>query len=219
MNERNGVLVYGLNYISPVLAMPAGIPWRGSFIVTNAGEYPGSGRGSGEYPGSILYVPQEHAGSVRMVDILRQSGTGNEDEVALPIVPEREFSAGQRYFLGLRNDEDERSHLRVYSLDIEKAVLDIRVQILVQAQHSWIIGHDQITRLGLKQRTSLWPYTVPLPVRPWATEILLDPLMEGTGFAGPYVILVSPVTVDARIWAFVSETHNHTQRIQLIYAQ
>ncbi len=207
INEVSTALVRGLFYLDPRFPPPAGIPWSGEGITydTNAGEP----------PGSIVYVPREHASAVHMSVHLRQSGPAGSDEIELPVIPENEFGESPIYFLWLQNSPDERSHLRVYSLDLEQPAPAVRIQILaLHQQLGWLVRYDQVVSLRIQQRMSGWPQ--PLPVRPWAAEMLLDPAMESTGLAGPYTIIVTPDPAGLRIWAFVSETHNQTQRVQLV---
>ncbi len=210
LNGRDGVLVYGLNYVNPVLPLPAGLPWSASPIPTR----------DFEAPGSIIYVPKEASDDVNMAIVIRQDGASLPDEISMPVVRQSEFVSRPIYFLGLQDNVDERTHLRVYSLDLHLSRIAVRFQILApNAQFTWRVVHDATIDLDVKQRTSLWPYDRPLPVRPWATQIALDPLFDASRSSGPYIIVLTPLTDGAKLWAFVSETDNTTQHIQLMFSQ
>lgn len=196
--ERDGVLVLGLNYVNIVLPGPAG-HFGGSFFPTSPGEP----------PGSIVYVPREHAAEIHLVADLYQSGGLISDKVSLPVVPEGDFFDRPIYFIGLEDNPAERTHLRIYSLDLDQPSVDVRLTITGRGDFGhWMTLFDEILPLAVHQRMSLWPYHIPLRIRPWAAEISLDSLLQPT-----------PETPGTRIWAFVSETDSHTQRVQLALPQ
>jgi hypothetical protein len=213
MNERGNILVRGLNYFGPTLAPAADNPWRGPQHFTSPGEP----------PGSIIYVPQEHADAVHVTVALRQASPSATDHISIPVVRESEFSDSPLFFIGLRREKDERTHLRVYSLDLDKEAPAVRVQIIGRELGAFTPRYDAVVPLAVKQTISGWPQ--PLPVRPWAAELLLDPLLDQSSVVpsdaeqSPYIVVVSPVTSGLRIWALLSETHNETQRVQVALPQ
>jgi hypothetical protein len=206
-NDEDGVLVRGLAYFGPTLAPSPG-PWNPTPFYTE--EY--------ETPGTILYVPREHAAKVHIDASVVQESLAGKDELNIPVVPESEFSDAPSYFLGIMDNKDERTHLRIYSLDLEKTRATVRVQIMARdALRRWDVRYETTLDLDVVQRLSLWPEK--LPVRPLSAQIALDPLLEATGYEGPYIVIVKPETDGLRTWALISETDNESQRIQVVVPQ
>jgi hypothetical protein len=214
MNEHDNVLIRGLNYFGPTLAPVADIPWVA----------PQHSTSPGDPPGSIIYVPREHADAVHVAVTLRQASSSGTDHIPIPAIRESEFSDSPVFFTGLRREKNERTHLRIYSLDLDKEKAAVRVQVIgLGSSGYWSTRYDAVVPLGVKQTISGWPQ--PLPVRPWAAELLLDPLLDQSLIASSgnepvqYGVIVSPVTPALRIWALLSETHNETQRVQIALPQ
>jgi hypothetical protein len=207
LNDRNGILVRGLNYLGPTLTPAADLPWNPPLRPTTPGEP----------PGSILYIPTEDRSAVHISANLVQSSAAGQDQVSVPIVPESSFADHAIHFLGLQDSAEERSHLRVYSLDLEKATAAVRVQIMARSANNWVVAHQVVIDLNVVQHFTEWPGQ--FAMRPWAAEVALDPLFESTSLPGPYIVTVTPVTFGLRFWGIVSETHNHSQHVQIMLPQ
>jgi hypothetical protein len=207
-NDRSGILVRGQALLGPTIPPPADIPWYPTIGATIPGEP----------PGSILYIPRADAGAVHLSANLMQSSASGQDQLSVPIIPESSFADDAIHFLGLENNTDERSHLRVYSLDLDKPSPAVLIQVLARnVLNDWVVAHETELDLHVVQHLTQWPGQ--LPMRPWAAEIALDPLLEATSLSGPYIVTVTPVTFGLRFWGIVSETHNQSQRVQLMLPQ
>jgi hypothetical protein len=109
-----------------------------------------------EPPGSIFYVPKVAAEGIHISARLLQKGSDPPEEVTIPVVSEDEFVNGTRYFSNFRNSRNERVHLRVYSLDLERPDASVRIRVQADLPAGWTFIHDDEYKLDVKQRyTSL----------------------------------------------------------------
>lgn len=211
LHTQDGILVRGFDYDDgSTFAPPPTVLYFGSPYFTDPGES----------PGHIVYIPKESVDHVHLTARLWQEGSGRVDQNSLPVVREREFVSGTIYFLGMDKDPDERLMLRVYSLDLDRTDAAVRVRIVAPVdqfkKRETIL--DGVLALSAHQRmTSLFGET--FAVRPLAAELPLDGPMERAVSGGPILITVTPEVEGLRIWGFISETDNATNRVQIITPQ
>jgi hypothetical protein len=205
-----GILVRGFDYRVPFFAPSEGMLYTPIPFFTEPGEP----------PGSILYVPKETVEHVHLTARLGQRGAGRQDLTSLPVVPERNFVAGTLYFLGLDKQVDERLMLRVYSLDLDRSDAAVRVRIeapVDEFPRRETIFDAEVPLVVRQRMTSLFGEV--FAVRPLAVEIPLDEPLQRAKGEGRIVITVAPAVQGLRIWGFISETDNATNRVQLITPQ
>jgi hypothetical protein len=174
-----------------------------------------------EPPGAILHVPKEFATRIHVSSVLMQHGAGERQEIAIPVVPEREFVDHTLYFAPLTRRTDRRLHLRVYSLDVERATAAVRVRIQAPVLlRSWTFIYDAVHPLDVEQKvTSSVENEDLLPLRPYAFEMLLDPLLADIPPDTPLAVSILPADEGLHIWGILSETDNATQRVRLTLPQ
>ena len=170
-------------------------------------------------PGAILHVRKDVADKVHISTrlYLRQNSVVFQDSAVLPVVSEREFVDHTLYFLRVVNDEDERVHLRVYSLDLNhrNPVVRVRVQASWLAT-AWHLIYDQVYFLEVRQGERIpGDGGPPFPLRPLAIELSLDSIFDTVPAGADIAVSVLPAAPDLRIWAMLSETNNATQRVRI----
>jgi hypothetical protein len=175
-----------------------------------------------EPPGAIMHVRKDVAHAIHISARLLQHGPGREhEETAIPVVGEDEFVNHTLYFMPLTRRSDRRVHLRVYSLDVERATAAVRVRIQAPLPfRGWTFIYDTVHALDVHQKTRTpMEGGDPLPLRPYAIEMLLDPLVADLPPDTELAVSVVPADEGVRIWGIVSETDNTTQQIRLVFAQ
>jgi hypothetical protein len=129
-------------------------------------------------------------------------------------VSEDEFVNGTRYFSNFRNSRNERVHLRVYSLDLERPDASVRIRVQADLPAGWTFIHDDEYKLDVKQRyTSLLGPDNLVEQRPLALEVLLDPILRDVPDNADIAVSVKPVN-DLNVWAILSETNIGTNRVR-----
>lgn len=174
-----------------------------------------------EPPGAVLHVPKQFAPLIHVSARLLQHGPGAErQETPIPVVSEDEFVSHTIYFVPLTRRTNRRMHLRVYSLDVERATAAVRVRIQARLPNGWSFIYDTVHSLDVEQktRTSI-EGGEPLPLRPFAIELLLDSLLGDIPPDTELAVSVLPADEGLRIWGIVSETDNTTQNIRLVFGQ
>jgi hypothetical protein len=170
-----------------------------------------------EPPGTILYIPADRAQGVHVSTVLRR-GSSN-DLTFLPVVREQEFTSAARFFMQLKKEEGKRLRLRVYSLDLEHSTPTVRLRIQSSyplTDQPWTVALDSVITLTARQKMMTdYQGTVSLPVRPLAVEVSLDDLLTSVPAGADLAVSVVPTT-DLRIWAFVSQTDNATQAVEIV---
>lgn len=174
-----------------------------------------------EPPGALMHVRKDVAHAIHISARLLQHGPGAErQETPIPVVSEDEFVNRTLYFFPLARRTDRRMHLRVYSLDVERATAAVRVRIQARLPNGWSFIYDTVHSLDVEQktRTSI-EGGEPLPLRPFAIELLLDSLLGDIPPDTELAVSVLPADEGLRIWGIVSETDNTTQNIRLVFGQ
>ena len=218
IHEADNVLVRGFDWGHvgpPPIRTSAGEAYEARVYSTDATEP----------PGSVVYVPREVSSQVHLVSAV----VNGADEVYLPVVPENAFTTAQQYFTGVFPGGGERLMLRAYSLDFDRPDASVRVQITAREVELPILPPIRVIRdvvfpLRAVQQTIVHGDESGQPelfkIRPLAVQVDLDELLRGIELPpGPVTIIVTPAAEGIRTWSFVSETHNDSQRVQLILPQ
>jgi hypothetical protein len=174
-----------------------------------------------EPPGAILHVRKDVAPAIHISARLEQRGSSELEEFPIPVVAEDDFVNHTLYFMPLTRRTDRRMHLRVYSLDVERETAAVRVRIQARLPIAgWSFVYDEVHPLGVEQKTmTSIEGGEPLPLRPFAIEMLLDSLLAELPPDTELAVSVLPADEGLRIWGIVSETDNATHRVRLTLPQ
>lgn len=166
-------------------------------------------------------MPKQFADAIHISARLEQRGSAQLQEIHIPVVREKEFEHRTFYFAPLVRRVTHRTHLRVYSLDVERATAAVRVRIQTPLRFAgWTFVYDEVHPLAVRQRTmTSQEGGEPLPLRPYALELLLDPLLEGITPDSELAVSIVPADEGLHIWGILSETDNTTQQVRLVFAQ
>lgn len=165
---------------------------------------------------SFIYVRKEDASSLSM-SLLVESSDRNHPEARsfneLPVVREREFTAGKIQIAGVRMDDGFRKTLRIYGLDGHTATaVRVRVysltasKLLFEQNYALMPAGPMFNSAGQQAApafnmecdlSNYWLQSDGTPVR-----VEVEPLFPGT-----------------KIWAFVSITNNTTQHFYNVLPQ
>ncbi|HVS30328.1 MAG TPA: hypothetical protein VMS98_02635 [Thermoanaerobaculia bacterium] len=117
--------------------------------------------------------------------------------------------------------------LRVYSLEIDRADAAVRITVAIRDDdripHTRVVT-DVTVPLSARQRilTGIADSGErgSLPIRPLAADLSLDGIVAAAlPPASQFTVTVTPLVDNLPIWAFVSETDNGTQRVQIVLPQ
>lgn len=174
-----------------------------------------------EPPGAIMHVRKEFAHAIHISARLEQVGSAQPQEIHIPVVREKEFEHRTLYFAPLVRRPTRRMHLRVYSLDVERPMAAVRVRIQTPLRLTgWTFVYDKVHALAVRQRTmTSQEGGDSLPLRPYALELLLDPLLADIAPDSEMAVSIVPVDEGLRIWGILSETDNTTQQVRLVFGQ
>lgn len=157
--------------------------------------------------GLMVYAPRvaDLALNLRIADRSRvPSSLGTE----IPVV--RDFFTSRVVLVNIPLDEQSRTALRIYDPDRRDGVA-FRVRILEESTS------ESLADIVVRTETGDTPVSA-APETPGVAELydLRNRLQDQIGLPGTVVILIEPLTLDTRFWAFASVTNNATQEVTII---
>lgn len=169
-------------------------------------------------PSVILYTPKSHRGelhfNLRIRDLSRQSETWGTE---LPLVRDASFRTGSITLIGVPLGSTFRSALRVYDPDARAAgegTIPPKVHIVLRdAQSDAKLSEVDLDVQGPTSGT------IDFPSRPGLLQVGDLSRLIAPGASTMINVVVTPVTPQLRIWAFVSVTNNTTQHVTTITPQ
>ena len=158
---------------------------------------------------AFIYLPDEK--TVHLTLRVLAGGVGGNRIMDVPVARAADFTSDELRFDFVPMGGESRQSLRIYDRDGRDNTL-VRVQI--DGQNGTLV--DVI--VALRELTREW--IDDKPARPAWIEINdlagLFPQLANTPIAS---IVVTPLTPDARVWAFVTSTNNETQQFNTFIPQ
>ncbi|HEX9161205.1 MAG TPA: hypothetical protein VF980_05820 [Thermoanaerobaculia bacterium] len=205
MYDDDAPTVAGFFYFDLPPAVAFGLPFEPQIFPTEPGEP----------PGSIIYVGRGST-ATHVAAYIEATSADRVQRTALPIIRESDFASTPRHVLNAKRDARTRLMLRTYSLDLNMSEAAVRIVVMAKdagPSFQWKSVVDRTIELTVQQKfTDLGGQS--FAIRPLAAETPLGDIGSAADGA-PLLISVTPVTPGLHIWAFVSQTNNATNEVQL----
>ncbi|MEA2492010.1 MAG: hypothetical protein QOH21_3802 [Acidobacteriota bacterium] len=165
---------------------------------------------------SFIYLRKEDANALSMSLLVESSDRKHPEARSfneLPVVREREFTAGKIQIPGVRMDEGFRKTLRIYGLDGHTAT-PVRVRVYSLAASKLLFEHDYSLMpagpmFNAEGQQAAPAFNMECDLSNYWLET------DGT----PVRVEVEPLFPATKIWAFVSVTNNTTQHFYNVLPQ
>ena len=175
----------------------------------------GAGRYNGEPRGLLLYIPAEDAPEVGFSLRVAELSRGTlDDYVEVPVIRETAMLSTVRLLdvLNVRAHDDipYRLALRIYALP--EAVAP-EVDVNIRALNGAMLSTHRLALTTYAPEGGLQVYPPQLAWSGFEAALPQNPFIQRV------TVEILPVTPGVRLWAFITQTRNDTQRVSLVTPQ